>query len=53
MTAIVGTLNKRGIAIAADSAATYSTSATNKITNNTNKIFEFISVPLKLGRILI
>ena len=40
MTAIVGTLNKRGIAIAADSAATYSTSATNKITNNTNKIFE-------------
>ena len=31
MTAIVGTLNKRGIAIAADSAATYSTSATNKI----------------------
>lgn len=40
MTAIVGTLNKRGIAIAADSAATYSTSATNKIINNTNKIFE-------------
>ena len=40
MTAIVGTLNKRGIAIAADSAATYSTSATNKITNNANKIFE-------------
>lgn len=29
MTAIVGTLNKRGIAIAADSAATYSTSAIN------------------------
>jgi hypothetical protein len=40
MTAIVGTLNKRGIAIAADSAATYSTSATNKITNTANKIFE-------------
>ena len=40
MTAIVGTLNKRGIAIAADSAATYSTSAMNKITNNANKIFE-------------
>lgn len=40
MTAIVGTLNRRGIAFAADSAATYSTSSTRKITNNTNKIFE-------------
>ena len=35
MTTIVGTLNKSGIgnAIAADSAATYSTSATNKETD--------------------
>ena len=40
MTAIVGTLNRRGVAFAADSAATYTTNETRKITNNTNKLFE-------------
>lgn len=40
MTAIVGTLNRQGIAFAADSAATYTTTETRKITNKTNKIFE-------------
>lgn len=40
MTAIVGTLNRSGIAFAADSAATYTTNETRKITNNTNKLFE-------------
>ena len=40
MTAIVGTINRRGVAFAADSAATFTTPATIKITNNANKIFE-------------
>jgi hypothetical protein len=40
MTAIVGTLNRRGVAFAADSAATYTTPTTRKITNDANKIFE-------------
>lgn len=40
MTAIVGTLNRSGIAFAADSAATLITPSASKITNNTNKIFE-------------
>lgn len=39
MTAIVGTINRRGIAFAADSAATLSISDKSKITNHTNKIF--------------
>jgi len=40
MTAIVGTINKRGVAFAADSAATHSVSSKHKITNHANKIFE-------------
>lgn len=40
MTAIVGTLNRRGMAFATDSAATFTTSATIKINNNANKLFE-------------
>lgn len=39
MTAIVGVLNKRGIAFAADSAATHTSKSGQKITNNANKIF--------------
>lgn len=39
MTAIVGTINRRGVAFAADSAATYTFASKSKITNNTNKIF--------------
>ena len=37
MTAIVGVLNRQGVAFAADSAATHS--KTHKITNHANKIF--------------
>ena len=44
MTAIVGILNRQGIAFAADSAATLTISSTHKITNHANKIFEFTSV---------
>ncbi len=40
MTAIVGTINRRGVAFAADSAATHTISSKHKITNNANKIFE-------------
>jgi len=40
MTAIVGILNRQGIAFAADSAATLTVSSTHKITNHANKIFE-------------
>ena len=40
MTAIVGTINRQGVAFAADSAATHTTSSTCKITNHANKIFE-------------
>ncbi len=40
MTAIVGILNRHGIAFAADSAATLTISSTHKITNHANKIFE-------------
>lgn len=39
MTAIVGTLNRIGVAFAADSAATHRMSNTSKITNHANKIF--------------
>ena len=39
MTAIVGIINSRGIAFAADSAATHTTSSTTKISNTANKIF--------------
>lgn len=39
MTAIVGILNRRGIAFAADSAATHISKAGHKISNNSNKIF--------------
>ena len=40
MTAIVGTINRRGVAFAADSAATHTISSRHKITNHANKIFE-------------
>lgn len=40
MTAIVGTINRRGVAFAADSAATHTVSYKHKITNHANKIFE-------------
>lgn len=39
MTAIVGIINSRGIAFAADSAATHTTSSSTKISNTANKIF--------------
>ena len=39
MTAIVGILNKRGIAIAADSAATITNSKGRKVLNSETKIF--------------
>lgn len=39
MTAVVGILNKRAIAIAADSAATIQGANSRKILNDTNKIF--------------
>ena len=44
MTAIVGIINKQGVAFAADSAATHTVSSTRKITNHTNKIFELSRV---------
>jgi hypothetical protein len=40
MTAIVGIINRRGVAFAADSAATHNISSRHKITNHANKIFE-------------
>ena len=42
MTAIVGILNRNGVAFAADSAATHTLAADNKkkITNHANKVFE-------------
>ncbi|MFP4289260.1 MAG: hypothetical protein ACLFQS_08370 [Bacteroidales bacterium] len=39
MTAVVGILNKQGIAIAADSAVTVSGVGNRKIYNSANKIF--------------
>lgn len=39
MTAIVGVLSRRGIAFAADSAATHTSASGQKITNHANKIF--------------
>lgn len=39
MTAIVGILNRRGLAFAADSAATHTSASGMKISNNANKIF--------------
>ena len=39
MTAIVGVLNTRGVAFAADSAATHVTKSGSKITNHANKLF--------------
>lgn len=48
MTAIVGILNSRGLAFAADSAATLEISSTHKITNHANKIFE-LSKDLPIG----
>ena len=39
MTAIVGVLNRRGLAFAADSAATHHSDSGLKISNNANKIF--------------
>ncbi len=44
MTAIVGIINKQGVAFAADSAATHTVSSTRKITNHANKIFELSKV---------
>ncbi len=44
MTAIVGIINKQGVAFAADSAATHTVSSTRKITNHANKIFELSRV---------
>ena len=40
MTAIVGIINRQGVAFAADSAATVTLSSTQKISNHANKIFE-------------
>lgn len=39
MTALIGTLNKHGVAIAADSAATVSNGRFGKVYNTANKIF--------------
>lgn len=39
MTAIVGVLSRRGVAFAADSAATHTSASGQKITNHANKIF--------------
>lgn len=39
MTAIVGILNRHGVAFAADSAATHTLKSNQKITNHANKIF--------------
>ncbi len=39
MTAIVGILNRRGLAFAADSAATHKSTSGYKISNNANKLF--------------
>lgn len=39
MTAVIGLLNKSGLAIAADSASTYSNGRSSKTINNANKIF--------------
>ena len=44
MTAIVGILNRQGIAFAADSVATLTVSSTHKITNHANKIFELSKI---------
>lgn len=44
MTAIVGIINRQGVAFAADSAATHTVSSTRKITNHANKIFELSKV---------
>lgn len=44
MTAIVGIINKQGVAFAADSAATHTVSSTRKITNHANKLFELSKV---------
>lgn len=44
MTAIVGIINKQGVAFAADSATTHTVSSTRKITNHANKIFELSKV---------
>lgn len=41
MTAIVGTINRRGVAFAADSAATHTVSSKHKITNHANKILSY------------
>ncbi len=40
MTAIVGVINRRGVAFAADSAATHTVSSKIKITNHANKVFQ-------------
>lgn len=39
MTAIVGVLSRRGVAFAADSAATHTSASGQKITNHANKLF--------------
>lgn len=50
MTVIVGTINRRGVAFAADSAATHTVSSKHKITNHANKIFE-LSRHAPVGRV--
>lgn len=66
MTAIVGILNRRGIAIAADSASTINTDKGRKVLNTETKIFqlskqhpvavmicgkaEFLHTPLELNK---
>lgn len=39
MTAIVGIINRQGVAFAADSAATYTTDGMVKVSNTANKVF--------------
>lgn len=41
MTAIIATLNKHGVAIASDSAATISNGIIGKVYNTANKLFRF------------
>lgn len=43
MTAVVGILNKRGIAIAADSAVTMNRKRNEKIANSANKMLRLCS----------
>lgn len=42
MTAIVGIINRQGVAFAADSAATYTTDGMVKVSNTANKVFSLL-----------